>query len=42
MSVREPKKVKFSAFMEKEKDYVYQPDRTDEKKMDQFPEYQPK
>lgn len=28
--------------MNKEKEYVLQPDRTDEKKMDKFPEYQPK
>jgi len=42
MSVKEPKKVKFSSFMENEKEYVYQPDRTAEKSMDKFPEYSPK
>lgn len=34
-----PKKIKFSAMMENEKEYDYDRDRTAEKSMDQFPEY---
>jgi hypothetical protein len=44
IKVVEPKKVKFSSFMEKEKEYTYQPDRAPERADfdKKFPGYEPK